>query len=232
MGRKILFGVLGLVLLGALWWVVSLFIGNQVPEATPTPTPTPTMTLVPTVKTLQTYFRGAKTTGTDLKAVLATAQPTAGQALIIEGTGPATQVLPASTDLTASLGTDALLMAFGQTEAFDDQGQIIPNASTETRLVMITEVTDATKANQAMQTLEAANLASFSAEWFGYDTRKAIANSFSSGTYRQTAVRYWNFPYADHALDWAIVAASNNKNYLVVTGSRESMFYTIDQLLQ
>jgi hypothetical protein len=61
---------------------------------------------------------------------------------------------------------------------------------------------------------------------------KAIVPTFSSGTYRATQVRYRNFPYADRSIDFANVHASNGKDYLVLSGSREAMFFAIDQLMQ
>lgn len=253
-GRKLLFAVIGVIMLGALWWLVSLFINSDTVQETPTPTPTATATLTPT-KNLQTYFRGAHTMVTlpddstaaanALKNALVTAQPTPGQFLVIDlqgststpiatnGIGVWKQVSPvASTDLESALGNEAMLLAFGQTEEFNAQGQLISNAPVQTRLIAIMEVTDATRASQALGTLEAGDLPSKLGALFNYDFSKKTATGFASGAYRQNAVRYWNFPYADHALDWSIVAASNSKNYLVITGSRESMFYAIDQLLQ
>jgi hypothetical protein len=75
-------------------------------------------------------------------------------------------------------------------------------------------------------------MSSTNAELFGYDIAKQAAASFASGTYRQVPLRYKNFPGPDRSLDYGIVTASNNKNYLVLAGSREAMFYAIDQLMK
>ena len=39
-------------------------------------------------------------------------------------------------------------------------------------------------------------------------------------------------PLCRPGIDYAIVTASNNKNYLVLAGSREAAFFAIDQLMQ
>lgn len=83
-----------------------------------------------------------------------------------------------------------------------------------------------------MQAWEGSGFATAFAKLFQYNTAKQLIAGFSSGTYRQIPVRYQNFSYADQSLDYGIVTASNNKNYLVITSSRESLFFVIDQLMQ
>ena len=53
---------------------------------------------------------------------------------------------------------------------------------------------------------------------------------FLDTNYNGVSIRYKNFPYADKSVDYAIVTALNGKNYLVITGSREAMYGSIDKL--
>ena len=50
---------------------------------------------------------------------------------------------------------------------------------------------------------------------------------FVATSYKGTPVRFKNFPYPDHSIDYTFVQY-NGKTYLVVAGSREAMFVTID----
>lgn len=134
--------------------------------------------------------------------------------------------------LGQAMGTDWVVLSYGQQEQFDSNGSPIANATTSPRLIIITEIKDATAANQVMTSWESESLASAADILFSYDFTKAIVGDFSSGTYRQIPIRYWNFPYADRSIDYAIFTASNNKNYLVLAGSREAVFFAIDQLMQ
>lgn len=250
-GKKLLYGILALALLGALYWLASLFLtGNQGTEESPSPSPTISATLAPS-RTLLSYFR---TTGTavelkdtvtaraDFQNSLSTQQPTAQQALRIPVTGAAAQTFSdflsnagmAQVDpgIASVSGTDWAVLAYGQKEHFDANGQLIANSTVTNRLLVIAEVTDVSAANQAMSNWETTGMASTLAGLFAYDPLKAAVPTFSSGVYRQIPVRYQNFPYADVSLDWSILTASNNKSYLIIAGSREAAFLAIDQLLQ
>ena len=97
---------------------------------------------------------------------------------------------------------------------------------------MISALQDATAANQAMQSWETNGLASAILDLAGFDKTKASTPTFSGGLYQQMPMRYQNYSYADQSIDYAVVLASNGRNYLVISTSRESMFYVIDQLTQ
>jgi len=51
--------------------------------------------------------------------------------------------------------------------------------------------------------------------------------AFTSTNYDGVLVRFKNFSYPDHSIDYALVS-SNGKTYLIFAGSREAMFATID----
>lgn len=56
-------------------------------------------------------------------------------------------------------------------------------------------------------------------------------SSFSPASHRNIAVRYMNFPTPDYSIDYAVVTAKNNDDYLVISNSREQMFSIINVLL-
>lgn len=253
--RLWLFVALGLVVLVLLAVVIAgLFSGGGGVAETPTPTPSATLTFTPTPtpNDLSSYFGvpdatlslSAQAPASDLQSAMLLAQPEPRQAIsfavTIDGrTQDADGVLRVAIgDVTgptsSSMGTDLAVLAFGQTEAFDSTGQRIEAASTTARLVLVLEAADAGAVNAAMMAAEAPgpDLANAAATAFGYDPSQAIVEGFSPGTYRGVTIRYWNFPYADRSLDWAVLTASNGKDYLLLAGSRESVFFAIDQLMQ
>lgn len=253
MFRKVLFGGLAaIVLFAVIFGIASLFGGGDTGETTPSPSPSISASAPVLGKSLSSYFGMSKVTAhlksdtlarTDFASALAAASPSAkqavGVAVEINGT-PATaaQFLDMMLDggvpneLATTFASDWALLAFGQTEAYSASGAADPSAPTATRLALIIELSNASKANQTLQAWEGSGLASAAAPFLGYDTSLRLVGGFSGGAYRQIAIRYWNFPYADRSIDYSIALASNGKNYLIVTGSRQAMFFTIDQLMQ
>lgn len=251
--RKMIYGVIGaIILIGITYALVSMLGSGSTPTASVSPSPSgsPAPTLG-SGKNLRSYFSQTGPTITlawddtarpDLLNAIATSNPVSKQALRLGLTVPwpnttafgfldaMTGVAPAA--LAQAMGTDWVALSYGQQEQYDANGIKIENTATSPKLILVTEVKDATAVNQIMTTWESVSLASGADILFSYDFTKAIVGSFSSGTYRQIPVRYWNFPYADRSIDYAIVTASNNKNYLVLSGSREAAFFAIDQLMQ
>ncbi len=254
MSRKMIYGIIGAIaLIGIAYALVSMIGSGSSPQVSASPSPLISGSPAPTLggKNLRSYFGNpgksidlqTSTTGlNDLLNALVSVQPAMKQAtsLAINHQGSAATALvffadiaiTVPADLSASIGSDWALLAYGQSEAFDSAGAKITATSSSVRLVVVLELSDATKANQAMQVWENAGLESAGAGLMQYDTTKRLVTSFGGGTYRQIPVRYWNFPYADRSIDYAIVTASNNKNYLVLAGSREAAFFAIDQLMQ
>lgn len=202
-------------------------------------------------KALSVYFSQTSPQTADLKAdqsaqddflsVFGSTQPTTQQALRVPVTGPFISSLgeflsgiglSVPLDLKASLATDWVALSYGQSEQFDAQGQIIAGAVVKPRLVMVSALQDVTAASQAMHNWEINGLANAILDLAGFDKEKVSNPIFSSGSYKQIDVRYQNYPYADQSIDYAIVLASNGRNYLIISTSRESIFYAIDQLVQ
>lgn len=253
--RKMFYGiVITLVIVGIGYALFSFIGGNGTPQETATPSPSTSGSPAPTLagtRSLSSYFAPAgpsitlqwdDTARTDLGNTIITSNPASRQALRIGITVPwpdtsALGLLDAMISgapgaLAQSFGTDWVVLSYGQQEQFDANGVLIANSAVSPRLVLISEVTNATAVKQLMTTWESASLASDADLFLGYDFSKAIVFGFSDGVYRDFPVRYWNFPYADRSIDYAVVTASNNKSYLILSGSRESAFFAIDQLMQ
>ncbi|MCC6934393.1 MAG: hypothetical protein IT406_01705 [Candidatus Yanofskybacteria bacterium] len=251
--KKVVVGILGAIVIGGIALLItSLFGGDETPTPSQTPTPAAATSAPVLGRSLSSYFKGQTVTATlkndtvartDFASALANTAPKSKQAVpvIVElngGSATAAQFLDimldggVPADLASTLASDWMVLAFGQTEQFTASGTVDPDAAVGTRIAIVMELSNATKANQALTVWENTGLASAGAPFFGYGMSRRVVQEFSTGTYRQIAVRYWNFPYADRSIDYAIVLASNGKNYLVLTGSREAMFFAIDQLMQ
>ena len=253
--RKILYSVAGLlILIGILYSIISIFSGSEEPpiaSISPTPQLTATPSPTPEVRSLRSYFgnlggiitlKGTATAVADFRNGLLLIQPTRKLATVISLTKAESTLTSQSlmtdvfatvpTALTATLGTDFLALAYGQSEQFSDVGVRTDLVTPTPKVVFVFEITNASSTNQAMRAWEGASLPTASAVLFGYDATKRLVPNFSEGIYRTIPVRYLNFPYADKSVDYAIVTASNNKNYLVISSSRESIFFVIDQLMQ
>ena len=223
-GRIILIGLLAVVIIGIAIAVFTSYFGKSSttsPTPSANPSTTATATSTPQGKTLQSYF--GKPSGTDTTTV-----PEAG---LFRGVDlPVAYNQPS--DLASAVGLDQTWLIFGQNELYGSTGQQLSAATVEARSVAIRELTDVTSARQAVQTWEAGTMSSDLAGFLGYDTAHSSTTAFSDGTYRQFSIRYRNFPYPDHSIDWSIVTGSNGTTYLVIAGSRQGMFAAIDILTQ
>jgi hypothetical protein len=252
MAKKLIYGLITIAAIGIFAYIFLAMVGGGSQEATPTPSPSVSASASPVVKLISSYFGNPgstinlpnPTTATDdFLSALVTIQPSTKQATVvtIQHVGATTNPLTFLTDvigsvpasLSATFASDWLVLVYGQTEHFNASGVLdTTNTSVAARPVIFVELSDASTANQAIQSWESSGLAASFAKLFKYTTSKQLVTGFSSGTYRQMPVRYQNFPYADQSLDYAIVTASNNKNYLTIASSRESLFFAIDQLMQ
>lgn len=249
MGRKILIGAGILMFLIIAFIVAGMLIGGSTDgQPTVTASAVPTATASSTVRTLVSYFGAPSgqlllpddtTVYGALYDALTVAAPPAGQGRVISVTttsgspAAATDILGLADVLPAGfrpvLAGPWALVSFGQTEEFDDAGIAVMDAPASQRIVVVAEISDATAARQLLSQWESNGLAS-SAELFRVRPERQGTPSFVDGSYKTIPVRYLNFPYAHSSIDYAIVLASNGKNYLAFTTSRQSMFWVIDTL--
>lgn len=254
-GRMAAYAISAIMVIGLIGYLISSILSNSDSIAT-TPTPvtsrsaSPSPTSTPSnARKIASYFGDTTTLAalpqsssivTDARnTIIATkTQPKAAQRLLITiaGATPTSSVAVRSlltpslpeTTLASFLGADWATVTYGQTEQYTSAGAL--TTGTATRPVMIIEVTDATIARQQMLSWETSGLLDAASRLFGFDATKRKLDTFSDALHRTLPVRFINFPYADSSIDYAIVTASNNVNYLVIASSRESLFYVVDLL--
>ena len=131
-------------------------------------------------------------------------------------------------DLLQSLGSESVLLGYGQQEVFDKAGQksILPN-NNPTKLVLIAESAVPLQMANSIRSWEQTITADLNS-LFGLQLPKDA--QFMDNTYSGVAIRYINGPNPDTSIDYGIVSTANGKSYLVIAGSREAMYAAIDRL--
>lgn len=243
---------LGAILIGGLYWFLSS--GNEeVAQVTPTPTSTPraTVTATPAPKTLGTLIGGTAETitlantgdpSTDFWAKVNALSLSGGEMrrLAVKAAtkenGELTPIelldrfiISYPAELKNQLSGESAIVVYGQREAFDAKGTIIPVPPIQKRVVLISELRDSAAVTSTLKTWEA-TMTNALAPLFKYNKAKAATQAFLDNIYQGKALRYKNFAYPDNTIDYSIVQASNGKIYLVITHSREAIFGTIDKL--
>ena len=124
--------------------------------------------------------------------------------------------------------SNSIIMAYGQRESFDAQGQMTTDNTRSNKVALVVETNSSSSAMQFMQDWES-NLVGVLAGSFGLNEAKMASIEFLDNTYGSVAIRYKNFTYPDSSIDYAVIQAGD-KSYLVIAGSRELMFEAIDIL--
>ncbi len=227
------------VLFGVLYWFLILRVPE--PEIVITETPTPTPVATP-VAALSDLFDAP-----EIAMPVDPANPAAFSAsmggITVDG-GKFRKVLlkdaqngdVAWTSLTDipqqvldSLGGETAVLAYGQKETFNQTGQLNPAVPVGTRTAIVAEVKDAPSAIQGLTAWEPAMTEAFR-QLFGLNPAQQPDPNFLDSTYRGVAIRFRNFPWPDKSIDSGVISATNGKSYLVIAGSRESMFAVVDAL--
>lgn len=239
--RNRLFGIIAgaVVLFGLLYW----FLVLRVPEPeivleTPTPTPvaTPVVTLgdlfnAPEVIMSVDAVNPAETFSASIGGI--TVDGGMFRKIIIKATPDSVVAWTGLTDVPQqvldSLGGEAVVLAYGQKEIFNQNGQLNTTAPVGTRTVIVAEVRDASSATQGITAWEPTMTEAFR-QLFVLNPAQQPNPDFMDNTYQGAAIRFRNFPNADRSIDIGVVSATNGKSYLVIAGSRESMFAASDSL--
>jgi hypothetical protein len=237
--RKFIYWGIGAIVLIGLTYVLVSMIGGSGSTPTPTPSASESSSPAPTLggKTLRSYFGDTKATialpasasAGDFADKIIDIQPQGGLASPISATlGGATQDAlgtlriinkPVADAFSPIVGSDQMFLVYGQKEHFTSAGAPDPSVPVSAATVVILELKDASAATRTIGTLATV-------------APRTGCTAFNNGTYRQIPIQYRNCPFADESEDYAVVLAGNQKNYLVISESRESMFFAIDQLMQ
>lgn len=228
------------LLLGFLYWF--LVLRAPAPEIVSTPTPTPTPVATP-VATLSELFNAQEYTmaidasnsedsfSTSLSAVAV--EGGKFRKIILKdmqgGDMSWTSLASVSQQVLNSLGGDAAVFAYGQKEMFDQNGQLNPAAPVGTRAVIVVEVRDASSAIQGITAWEPTMTESFR-QSFSLNPARQPDPNFMNSSYQGASIRFRNFPFPDRSIDVGVISSINRKIYLVIAGSRESMFSSIEAL--
>lgn len=232
------------------WFFVLRSPAPEVVIETPTPTATETPAPTPT-PTLNYIFSGAQSQNVIIKATnsLTSFVSDISKILVEPGVFKAIEATDIQTppvaysfadliiklglkipsELVTNFGNDSAVFVYGQKESFDSKGNLQVGVTAPNRVVIIAELKTPADASQAATNWETTLSADFKV-LFGLGTANKTQPAFLDNSYRNTSIRYRNFPYADKTIDYAIVSASNSKMYLVVTDSKEAIFATIDKL--
>ncbi len=243
------------VLAGLLYWFFVLrspapevVIESPTPTPTETPTPTPTPTLASIFSGIQKQEISIKPKNPLASFVLDIMN---GKFTVDSGTfkfieafdlekssvsysfdGLITKLgVKVPVGIINNLDEDSKFFIYGQKEAFDANGIAKAQSLTTNRILLIAEIKSPNKleTEQALVQWETSMGNDFK-ELFSLGKTNKNQTGFLSNQYKGVNIKYWNFPYPDKAIDYAVVVASNNKSYLVIANSREAIYATVDKL--
>lgn len=241
-GNNRLFMVIGgaALFLGFLYWFLVLRAPAPEIVSTPTPTPTPVATPVATLSELfnaQEYTMSIDASNSEdsFSASLSTVAVEGGKFRQIRlkdmqgGNVPWTSLASVSQQVLNSLGGEVAVFAYGQKEMFGQNGQLNPAAPVGTRAVIVAEVRDASSAIQWITAWEPTMTEAFRKP-FSLNPAQQPDPNFMNSSYQGASIRFRNFPFPDRSIDVGVISSINRKIYLVIAGSRESMFSSIEAL--
>jgi len=240
-----------LVVGGFLYWFLALRVTE--PEVVVSPTPTPTVTPTPVIRNLSDTFSGvpanfevvsSESVSIDFKTFVDTLTVDNGEFLKINIVQDVDSTLVPlnwldmfDMDLTIYPSglknnvVDSATLVYGLLEIFNEDGTIDFDAQDLKKTAFVARINDATGVATMMKDWELTIAEDLADYLLIADTSKESSVNFLDNTYRGVSIRYKNFPFPDTTVDYAIVSAAG-QNYLVIAGSREAMFATIDALLE
>jgi len=238
---------IAVVLLGGLYWYFMVSFNDQIAVESPVVTFTPRPTATPNPDVLSTIFTtrgGAIVLPSSGDPVTAFSNGIGTQPNMVPGTFTVIDIASGASssaqtltitglldrfvasyppDLQMALGQNYKFLLYGQKESFDSKGRPVTNVAPGSRLVMVSEI--ASSSASIFQGWESTMSTSLSGVMAITPSKNTSA--FMATSYNGVSVRFKNFPYPDHSIDHALVQY-NGKTYLVIAGSREAMFATID----
>lgn len=243
-------GIIGTIVLAvALYFLISFFFfSEEAPITTPTPiqtTPTPTTS----INELESIFRSVAVIDfsmpQDQKQIVPTLRSLITSQILpkkefrrINFIAPSTTTqannftyileslsIPYPTEIKSLINDTKTVLLYGQEELII--GQVDP--LNDKKLVFIVEVTDLNKITDIMKEWEKTMPNDFK-NIFGIDPIKEASKDFLDNERQGTKIRYKNFPLPDKSVDYAIISSLTKRYYLIIAGSRESMFSPIDKI--
>jgi hypothetical protein len=126
------------------------------------------------------------------------------------------------------IGEDSALLVYGQRETFSSKGVSSMLTAPDKRLVLVFEIKDVAMVRSTLQQWEpdmARTLIGL------FDSNPVKGKGILDNIHNEIAIRYQNFSWPNTSIDYSIVPSKKTgATYLVIAGSREAMFATIDKL--
>lgn len=128
--------------------------------------------------------------------------------------------------------TDSLVMVYSQSEVFNSDGSINFNVQNQKKTAFLAKVKSKSVVETIMRDWEFTIVDDLANYLFIDDASKEASANFMDNTYRGVSIRYKNFPFPDITLDYAVLETSPSQTYLIIAGSRETIYTAIDILLE
>lgn len=242
-----------LVIGGFLYWFLVLRTTEPGITLSPTPTPTQTVTPTPVIKNLSDIFEGTPVNfevvssgnlGQDFKTFIGTLSVAGREFTKINLVETVDNVLIPTTFLDVFDADlilypadfrdnvlDSTVVVYGQSEAFNADGSINFNVQNLKKTAFVSRVRDGAAVEAMMRDWELTLAKDLADYLLIADVSKEESINFLDNFYRDTSIRYKNFPLPDVTVDYAVVEAAG-QSYLIIAGSREAMYAAIDDLLE
>lgn len=219
-----------------IFWVLGNFFDRGEVTFSPTPTPTLSPTATPVFVPIENYFSITESLNLDLGPQFLTSF---GAALDTEELE--TRRTPGLYRILNLAGTKR----YGFREIMDTLSVVVPsaiqNSVSDNDFYMtvirkndgklgygfIAKVNNIGNVKNALSLWEA-NMADTLDGYFKYNSQNAASTVFLDNTYKETEIRYLNFPDPNLTIDYAAVSVRNGENYLVFTNSREHIYAILD----
>lgn len=244
-GPRFLVFVLILLIIGGGIWFFMTGDSEEVVITTPTPTPTPRPKNLSELitSTNQITISSTENFQNALKTQLALVKPPLRQFIAIEimdENGSIYSISQIFQKLNISPPSGILesldqgewkLFLYGQSEVFSSQGApTFLTAESMPKLGLVAKSLNPTALRSGSNNWEA-TITNDLKTLFDLDPNKATSQLFLDNFYRDTAIRYRNFPFADKSIDYGIADLIQfDASYYILTSSRESIYSLIDLL--
>lgn len=243
--------IVAIVAYGAVWF---FFLREAEPAPSPTPIPTETPTPTPVVSSLEDIFGFTdpiSIASDDFNPHATLDQAISSELVDLNEVRPFVIVdengLPYDfASLLELFGVsvplelidvldidDFIFVVYGQTEEFDDEGNLVFTSGSVAkfkRIGFVVKITDNVTAKSALTDWED-EMSTALAELLQLEGKTPGSSTFADNVYNGVSVRYINFPNPDLSIDYTISSSFIGNNYLVLTNSREEIYSIVDNLL-
>ena len=205
-GTKMIWFVVGFLIVAMAIVAFFIFRGSGSPEKTPTSTPSNSPTITPLLSNFDEIFHPTDESPEEF----------------IRGYGEIKTFRMASNDLPLPVQLDTALDS-GYKSVFGKPGG-------SKGIGYVFKVNDVSTAQSAMTAWEP-TMPNDLSSMLNIDVQRASSTAFLGNTYQGTLIRYRNFPDAYSSIDYGFTTLPDGNTYLVLTNTRDHMFGIVDRTL-